>query len=301
MIKEGILNINKPKDWTSQDVCAKLRSMLKIKKIGHTGTLDPMATGVLPICLGKATRIIEYYDKDYKTYRVRIKLGIETDTYDITGNIINSCKISDLSEKSIREVICSFEGKISQIPPKYSALRVNGKRAYDLAREGKDFELKSRKVIIQSIDILDIDIENYEVSFEVVCSKGTYIRSLTHDIGKKLGCGATMIELERTKSGVFDINKSITLAKLLEKTDSEINEIVIPMEETLELLGKIDIKEDINKYLNGMSIDDTKYLIIEKSNFDNLYKIFENEKFIGIGSLTDKILKPEKVIIGENY
>ena len=139
MFKEGIININKPADWTSQDVCAKLRGRLRIKRIGHTGTLDPMATGVLPVCIGRATRIIEYYDLDSKTYVATMKLGIKTDTQDISGEIVSKCENFCVTEEQIIQTINSFVGEIEQIPPKYSAIRVNGKRAYELAREGKDF------------------------------------------------------------------------------------------------------------------------------------------------------------------
>ena len=142
MIMNGVINVNKPEGWTSQDVCAKLRSRLHIKKIGHTGTLDPMATGVLPVCIGKATRIIEYYDADYKSYRATMKLGMTSDTLDITGEILKRIDYSNVDENAVREAFKAYTGTVEQIPPKYSALRVDGKRAYELAREGEEFELK---------------------------------------------------------------------------------------------------------------------------------------------------------------
>ncbi len=202
---DGIINVNKPAGWTSQDVCTKLRHVLHIKKIGHTGTLDPMATGVLPVCVGKATRIIEYYDRDPKSYHASMKLGIRTDTLDITGKILETSGCREVSEKAVREAFKAYKGNVRQIPPKYSALKINGKRAYDLAREGKDFEIKPREIIIYDNEVTRVDLERGEVEFDVTCSKGTYIRTICDDIGNDLGCGAVMTALTRTASGYFRI------------------------------------------------------------------------------------------------
>ena len=195
---DGIINVNKPEGWTSQDICAKLRHRLHIKKIGHTGTLDPMATGVLPVCIGKATRIIEYFDDDRKTYHACMKLGYTSDTLDVWGNVEGSGDYSCVTEEMIMSAFAAYTGIIEQIPPKYSALRINGKRAYDLAREGKDFEIRSRKIMIYDNTVTGIDLDSGEVEFDVTCSKGTYIRTICDDIGRTLGCGAVMSSLERT-------------------------------------------------------------------------------------------------------
>ena len=204
---DGIINVNKPEGWTSQDICTKLRHRLHIKKIGHTGTLDPMATGVLPVCIGKATRIIEYYDDDRKTYHACMKLGYTSDTLDIWGNTERSGDFSDVTEDMIMSAFAAYTGIIEQIPPKYSALRINGKRAYDLAREGQDFEIKSRRIMIYANTVTGIDLAAGEVEFDVTCSKGTYIRTICDDIGRTLGCGAVMSSLERTASGYFRIGE----------------------------------------------------------------------------------------------
>ena len=297
MFKEGVINVNKPSGWTSQDVCAKLRGRLHVKRIGHTGTLDPMATGVLPICIGKATRIIEYYDLDYKTYRTTMKLGITTDTLDITGQVLNEISIDDISDDDITTCINSFVGEIEQIPPKYSAVRINGRRAYDLAREGKEFEIKPRKITIDSISNINIDIENTLVSFDVTCSKGTYIRTLSDDIGRKLGCGATMIELTRLASGCFIIQNSKTIDEIINMTDEEINNMIITADKTLEKLGEISVNDNvITSIRNGNDVFDSCYTITRDSCFKDLYKVYTNEVFLGVGKITNEKLKMEKVI-----
>ena len=160
-----------------------------------------MATGVLPVCVGKATRIIEYYDKDAKSYHASMKLGITTDTLDITGSILETCGYSKVSEKAVREAFKAYTGHVMQIPPKYSAIRIDGKRAYDLAREGKAFEIKPREITVFANEVTYLDLESGEIEFDISCSKGTYIRTVCDDIGRALGCGAVMTALTRTASG----------------------------------------------------------------------------------------------------
>lgn len=301
MFKEGIININKPNGWTSQDICAKLRGRLHIKRIGHTGTLDPMATGILPVCIGRATRIIEYFDLDLKTYRATMKLGIKTDTLDITGNVIEERATDSISEDNIREIVMSFIGEIEQIPPKYSAIKINGKRAYELAREGKEVLIKPRKVTIKSIDIIDINLENMTTSFEVCCSKGTYIRTLCDDIGNRIGCGATLTKLERVKSGCFEIEDAYTIDEVVAMTDEEIDNIIISIDTTLTNLGEILVDDNkIMVYKNGNEISAASFKIQNKTSFKNIYKVYSNNKFVGTGRLENNILKPEKVIVFEN-
>ena len=193
----GIINVYKEKGFTSHDVVAKLRGIVGQKKIGHTGTLDPDATGVLPVCLGKATKLCDLLTDKNKTYEAVLLLGKTTDTQDITGEVLEEKSTEALTEEKVREAIEGFIGDYEQIPPMYSALKVNGKKLYELAREGKVIERKARLVKILDIQILEIDLP--KVRMEVSCSKGTYIRTLCHDIGEKLGCGGCMESLIRTR------------------------------------------------------------------------------------------------------
>jgi len=308
MFENGILNINKPEGWTSQDVVAKLRGRLHIRRVGHTGTLDPMATGVLPVCFGKATRIIEYYDDDFKTYEAEMKLGMVTDTLDITGTVLET-KPVDVSEEDVIQAIDSFRGWITQIPPKYSALKVNGKPLYKYAREGVEVEIKSRKIYVADIQAMEVNLGENRILFRVTCSKGTYIRTICDDIGKKLGCGGTMTALQRTQSGCFRVEDARTLPEILEMTDEELERCVIPMDETLVHLGRIELKsmESVPFYYNGREID-TGYVNVlaspavpealqEGSRLGDKYRVYDPEgKFLGISSLRENTLYPEKVI-----
>ena len=308
MFENGILNINKPEGWTSQDVVAKLRGRLHIRRVGHTGTLDPMATGVLPVCFGKATRIIEYYDDDFKTYEAEMKLGMVTDTLDSTGTVLET-KPVDVSEEDVIQTIDSFRGWITQIPPKYSALKVNGKPLYKYAREGAEVEIKSRKIYVEDIQLVEVNLRENRILFRVTCSKGTYIRTICDDIGKKLGCGGTMTALQRTQSGCFRVEDARTLPEILEMTDEELDRCVIPMNETLVHLGRIELKsmESVPFYYNGREID-TGYVNVlaspavpealqEGSRLGDKYRVYDPEgKFLGISSLRENTLYPEKVI-----
>ena len=292
---DGIINVNKPAGWTSQDVCAKLRHVLHIRKIGHTGTLDPMATGVLPVCVGKATRIIEYYDRDSKSYHASMKLGTTTDTLDITGEVLETFGYSKVDEKAVREAFMAYTGHVMQIPPKYSALKINGKRAYDLAREGKDFETRAREIIIFDNSISRIDLEAGEIEFDVTCSKGTYIRTICDDIGRGLGCGAVMTSLTRTASGFFKIEDSHTIDEIIEAEDPL--SMMIPADITLEKLGKIELNDNrITAFLNGNSSWSHGFRIMEPSFFDNLYRVYGNDSFLGVGEVDNGSLVPRKVI-----
>lgn len=308
MFENGILNINKPEGWTSQDVVAKLRGRLHIRRVGHTGTLDPMATGVLPVCFGKATRIIEYYDDDFKNYEAEMKLGMVTDTLDITGTVLET-KPVDVSEEDVIQTIDSFRGWITQIPPKYSALKVNGKPLYKYAREGVEVEIKSRKIYVEDIQPVEVNLGENRILFRVTCSKGTYIRTICDDIGKKLGCGGTMTALQRIQSGCFRVEDARTLPEILEMTDEELERCVIPMDETLVHLGRIELKsmESVPFYYNGREID-TGYVNVlaspavpeamqEESRLGDKYRVYDPEgKFLGISSLRENTLYPEKVI-----
>ncbi len=293
----GILNINKPAGWTSQDVCAKLRRRLHIKRIGHTGTLDPMATGVLPVCMGKATRIIEYYDRDLKSYHAAMQLGITTDTLDITGEVTGRSGFGMVREQDITDAFAAYTGRIAQIPPKYSALKINGKRAYDLARLGQDFELRSREITIESNTVSMIDLERGVIEFDVTCSKGTYIRTICDDIGRTLGCGAAMTGLVRTANGYFRLEDALDLEKLIEMDDGSIERSVIPMDVTLISLGRIELDlRRADAFRSGNSSSAWSYRVTEPSSFDGISRIYSEGIFLGTGHIEGDQLVPDKVI-----
>ena len=209
----GIIVIHKEKGFTSHDVVAKLRGILHMKKIGHTGTLDPDATGVLPVALGKGTKLVDLLTDKEKTYEAVLHLGIDTDTQDMSGTVLEERPVN-VTEEEVRKVLKSFVGEQLQVPPMYSALKVNGKKLYELAREGKTVERKARPVCFYEIEPLEFHLPL--VKIRVTCSKGTYIRTLCHDIGEKLGCGGCMEELLRTRSGNFVWEDSMTLAQVEE-------------------------------------------------------------------------------------
>lgn len=213
---DGILPVLKPAGWTSHDVVAKVRGMLRMKRIGHTGTLDPAVTGVLPLCLGRATRLVEYLQELPKEYEAVLRLGIATDTEDMTGNVIAQMSDVHITEAQVREAVQQFIGEIDQIPPMFSAVQVDGKRLYELAREGKTVERKPRQVTIHEIEIIHMSLATAEpqIHFRAVCSKGTYIRTLCVDIGKALGVPATMASLTRTMSANMTKEHCLTLEQI---------------------------------------------------------------------------------------
>lgn len=224
----GVLNIDKKKGFTSHDVVAKLRGMTGQKKIGHTGTLDPDATGVLPVCLGSATKLCDFLTEKDKEYVACIQLGVTTDTQDMTGKLL-STKPVEVTMAQVETALMGFLGAYEQIPPMYSALKVNGKKLYELAREGKEVERKARTVHIHGITILKQELPRLTV--RVACSKGTYIRTLCHDLGELLGCGAAMAELERIRSGQFTKETAITLEELKSRIEAFKE---LPLEKALE-------------------------------------------------------------------
>ncbi|MDD3338789.1 MAG: tRNA pseudouridine(55) synthase TruB [Lachnospiraceae bacterium] len=214
----GIINVYKEAGFTSHDVVAKLRGILKQKKIGHTGTLDPDATGVLPVCLGRGTKLCDMLTDETKTYEAQVLLGVVTDTQDSSGAVLAEWEVTS-TEKMVRECAASFVGEQLQVPPMYSALKVNGKKLYELAREGKTVERKARPVTFYEIEILQVALPRF--TMRVHCSKGTYIRTLCHDIGEKLGCGACMDKLVRTRVGRFALEDSLKLSQIEELTHKE--------------------------------------------------------------------------------
>ena len=251
----GIINVYKEQGFTSHDVVAKLRGILQMKKIGHTGTLDPDAVGVLPICVGKATKVVELLTNKDKTYIAKVKCGVQTDTLDMSGEILQTSE-QRVTKEEVEQVIPEFTGQQQQIPPMYSAIKVNGKKLYELARKGETIQRKPRKITIHELSLLSFDEDNQEFEIQVCCSKGTYIRSLCDDIGKKLGCGAAMKELRRTQVGVFFAEDALTLDEIQRrKDDGTLEEIFVSIEEMFPDYPKVYVKEDGQKLLeNGNDI-----------------------------------------------
>lgn len=289
----GVLNIFKPKGMSSFDAVRVVKKVAGTGKVGHTGTLDPEATGVLPICIGKATKIIDYIMDSEKVYEVTLKLGIRTTTYDLEGEVLEERDPSHLTEEEILNAINSFKGEYSQIPPMYSALKQNGVRLYELARKGIEVERKGRLVNIYNLE--DIKINNPYISMKVTCSKGTYIRSLCYDIGEKLGVFATMTQLNRAKTSVFSQEKSININEL---TKENINDYILSMEEALEKYDKIIVNKKYVKLLvNGVRVADGRFTKDKVIN-NKLYRVYDDENnFIGLGERNDAGFKIERLLI----
>ena len=292
----GIINFNKPKGMTSHDAVYYFRRLLKIKKIGHTGTLDPDARGVLPICIGKGTRVSEYLLNADKEYVGELTLGAETDTQDSSGKILNSSTLI-VNEEDIYNSFNSFKGISLQIPPMYSALKHKGKKLYELAREGKVVERRPREINIYELKI--IDIKDKKIRFYTRCSRGTYIRTLCNDIGRDLGSYGHMSDLERVGVGKFKIEDSLEM-DFLDRLDIEdIKKKIMPIDMALDNLDKIILdKEYFNKIINGVIVP------IDLSNFKlvgHKYRVYCNDKFIGIGKIINldnqEFVKMDKVFI----
>jgi tRNA pseudouridine55 synthase len=279
----GIVNIYKEKGYTSHDVVAVLRKVVGQKKIGHTGTLDPDATGVLPVCLGRATKVCELLTDHDKTYEALLLLGKTTDTQDISGEVLEERDPGDLAEEEVRSCIESFIGEYDQIPPMYSALKVNGKKLYELAREGKTVERKSRKVQIHGIRILEMNLPH--VRMEVDCSKGTYIRTLCHDIGEKLQVGGCMEELERTKVGRFLKEDAVTLDEVRQKMEQgEGAELFTPLDQIFGELPAVTVT-DAKAWMSYNGNDLPERFLLEKEAWTDgqEVRVYDSRKnFIGL-------------------
>ena len=247
---DGIIAVRKEKGYTSHDVVAKLRGILHMKKIGHTGTLDPDAEGVLPVVLGKATKLAEFLTDKDKTYEAVLHLGLETDTQDMTGTVLKELPVS-VTEEQVRAAVSSFLGEQQQIPPMYSALKVNGRKLYEIAREGKTVERKPRTVFFHSIEIQDMELPLVKIS--VTCSRGTYIRTLCHDLGARLGCGGCMESLERIRVGDFYVEDSLTLSEVENLArENCMEEVLLPVEEVFSEYDRICCPPSLDKRLyNG--------------------------------------------------
>ncbi len=279
----GVLAVYKEEGYTSNDVVAKLRGILHMKKIGHTGTLDPAAKGVLPVCLGKGTKIISLLEDTDKTYECSCRLGITTDTEDMTGKVLTRSDTGSIRQDDIIKTLLSFEGEYMQIPPMYSAKKVNGKKLYELAREGIEIERKPCRVYIRSVRIKDIRPEDQTFSFEVSCSKGTYIRSLCRDIGEKLGCGACMQSLLRTRACGMGIDECLKLSDIEELSRAgEIEKRIKKIDEMFPDLPQIRVDEGEDKgVING------NVLSIPKP--DGRYRVYLSDgRFAAIYEIRDK-------------
>jgi tRNA pseudouridine55 synthase len=283
----GIINVLKPPGMTSHDAVSFIRKVYGIKRVGHAGTLDPAAAGVLPIAVGRATRLIEYFTDHDKSYRVELTLGYETDSGDDTGNIINTSQAAMPPGETIAAVLASFTGAIEQVPPMYSAIKVQGKKLYEFAREGKVIERKARVVRIYKISLLSV--VGSTVLFDVDCSKGTYIRSLCIDIGRKLGIPAVMSFLVRTKAGPFLLSDAHTLEEIQEQPEL----LLEPADGYLSLPKMILDSDSARAFKNGRNI-------ISDGSECNLVRIYDPLfTFIGIGKRVEKTLKPVKIIAAE--
>lgn len=298
---DGILIIDKPEGITSHDVVAKCRRILKTKKIGHTGTLDPFATGVVVILVGKATRLAQFLDKDVKEYDAVVRLGFETDTGDRTGMPKDS-EISDLTfeikDEEIEAVLQDFRGEIMQTPPMYSAKKVEGKKLYELARKGIEIERKSVKINIYELELKEkFSIQHSAFSIRVACSAGTYIRVLAEDIGKKLNIGAHLAELRRIRAGKFTLETALTLEELEQKVaDGELKNHIVSMSEAISHLTEIKLTpEEIAKIKNGIKLRKE----LEQTKTGDFLRLTDGENLLAIGFYdeAEKTVQPKHVLV----
>lgn len=282
----GIILVDKPCGWTSHDVVGKLRGILRERRIGHSGTLDPMATGLLVVFAGRATRAVEFAEADSKEYIARLRLGVSTDTQDTTGNVLNTCETLPSKDELIAAAN-GFLGEISQIPPMYSAIKINGKKLYELARRGEIVERSPRKVTISKLELLGEDKCDYIL--DIHCSKGTYIRTLCSDIGDKLGCGGCMSSLRRVKAGVFSITQAHTMEQIQAAADlGELDGIIIPVDTLFTDKPKLTVNEFEEKKLRNGNTIKTK-------SADGTYRVYsESGEFLLLAEVKDNLLKTIK-------
>lgn len=293
----GIICVNKEKDITSFGVVAKLRGITGEKKAGHTGTLDPMATGVLPVMFGGATRFLNFLPDSDKGYRATFKLGMTTDTLDITGEMTSQSEVA-VNSTDVKNAMRDFVGVIDQIPPMFSAKSVDGVRLYDLAREGKTVEREACKVEINELELVAFDETEHTYQIDVLCSKGTYIRSLIDDIGKKLGCGAVMTELCRTKAMGFDLSDCVTLAELQERKDSGkgFDDVLIDIERMFDCYKKVRVSPaQSTRFFNGGALDINR---VQKNIMpDEICAVYSDKnEFLGLGQRQVEELKVLRVL-----
>ncbi|BAZ52137.1 tRNA pseudouridine synthase B [Nostoc sp. NIES-4103] len=288
-LSQGFLNLNKPFGWTSHDCVARVRKLLRLKRVGHAGTLDPAATGVLPIALGKATRLLQYLPGE-KAYKATIRLGVRTTTDDLQGEIITSCPCTGLSFADVKTALSQFQGKIEQIPPIYSAIQVEGKRLYDLARQGEIVEVPSRMVEVFQIEILDWREGDFpELDVAIACGAGTYIRAIARDLGTILATGGTLAALTRTQSSGFDLADSLTLENLEAQQQAGTFQPTSP-DAALQHLPSVNLPAiSAQKWCQGQKINIT----VDVSGTVRVYD--QETRFLGIGQLQDEVLIPQMV------
>lgn len=282
----GIILVDKPQNWTSHDVVAKLRGVLHERRIGHSGTLDPLATGLLVVFVGRATRAVEFAEADSKKYIAGLRLGVSTDTQDITGNIVaESAALPD--EAALREALGRFIGDIEQIPPMYSAIKIGGKKLYELARRGESVERAPRKITVSAIDIAGRDGDDYILN--ISCSKGTYVRTLCSDIGEALGCGACMSSLRRTRAGVFSVDDAHSLADIEAAVrEGRLSDIILPVDTLFASFPKLTVSQSAAKRLKNGNI-------IKISAEDGEYKVYsDSDEFLLLGRVECGKLKTIK-------
>ena len=285
----GILPVNKPKGWTSFDVVAKLRGVMKIKRLGHAGTLDPMATGVLPVFVGKATKACDILPDTKKIYTAGFRLGVSTDTLDITGRVIreNADKVTADQLERIRQ---QFVGEITQLPPMYSAVKVDGKRLYQLAREGKTVQRTPRKCIVHSIEIISYDEETREGEMIISCEKGTYVRTIIDDMGNALGTGAVMTSLVRTYSAGFDIAQCLTMEQIEQICkQGRISDVIMSVEKAFEMYGGIRLDRRLTElYKNGVKLYRSQ---LKEEQQGDIFRVFGSDgSFLGLAAFKNEML-----------
>ena len=284
---DGIIVVNKPKGCTSHDIVYKVKKITN-SKVGHTGTLDPMATGVLPLLIGKGTLCSKYLINHDKIYQAKIQLGQKTDTADAEGEVVEEQEVGNLSEVGIKQILNTFIGKQEQMPPMYSAIKVNGKKLYEYARKGQTVEIQPRQIEIYDIKLMELDKKNNQLQFQVSCSKGTYIRSLCEDIAKRLGTVGYMCELNRVQVGDFNISNSVTVEELQENID-EVDRHLISLERLFENNPSINLNSrKLQLFLNGVQ------LTVQET--DGVYKVYFENKFVGIGVVNNGLLKRDIVV-----
>lgn len=275
----GLIVIDKPKGYTSFDVVAVMRKITKQKKMGHTGTLDPLATGVLPMLLGSATKAQDLIPNSDKEYVADFVLGIKTDTQDISGTVVEKKRVS-VDLKELKRAINSFQGNINQVPPMYSALKKDGKRLYDLARSGITVEREARKINIYNIELLSFEEENVKATMKVSCSKGTYIRTLCNDIGEKLGCGATLTELRRTKACGFNLDNSISLTEVEKLAfEDQLDKKIIGVDKLFEAYERVNISYEQSQIFNNGG-----RLLLERTDLNTKLDFLSDGQFIRVYS-----------------
>ena len=283
----GIIIIDKPADWTSQDVTAKLRGVFHERRIGHGGTLDPMATGVLPVFVGRATRGVEFFESAEKEYEATLRLGVVTNTQDTTGEVVEENEVC-VPDEQLLSACRQLTGEISQLPPMYSAIKVNGKKLYELARKGQDVERRPRTVTIFALDVLSRS--GSDVQLRIRCSKGTYIRTLCHDLGRILGCGGCMAALRRTQAGQFTLAQSVTLPQLLEFAEkNDPAQLLMPVDALFSAHPVLIVTmAQAEKLRHGAEVRDWQF-------HDGTYRVFaENGEFLLLGEVQKNTLKTVK-------